>query len=320
MKKLIPILCVFLMFVFSVQGFAYENVIDDSADLFSESEEIEILTAIEDFSDEKSFSLAVVTTDYTSGVSSEEFADDYYDYLIDNDGWQEDGVLFLIDMDNRNVWISTCGECILAYNDSEIDSIIDSGYDNLANAYYADCILNMTEAARLTDTVIDENEDYYIIRDESLFGDPFFSGSIAEYNGEIYEIGENGEWIPTDPDSDFYDGIYDYDKHHTSNQGLDVVNVLIYILIGLAAAAITVFAVKSRYKNIGKGDEFDADDLILNLTVSNDNIVSRNVITTRIPKNNNHHSGGSRGGFSGGGSSVHRSSGGRSHGGGGRSF
>lgn len=318
-KKLIPILTVLLLFVFSVQGFAYENIIDDSADLFTDSEEIEIQTAIEEFSAEKDFSLAVVTTSYTSGVSSEEYADDYYDYLIDNEGWQEDGLLFLIDMDNRNVWISTCGNCILAYSDSEIDSIIDSGYDNLANGFYADCILEMTEAARLTDTIIDENEDYYIIEDESLFGDPFFSGSIAEYNGEIYEIGDNGEWVPVDSYDDYYDSYYYDSSSASSSDSFDIGNALTYILIGLAIGAITVFAVKSRYKNIGKGDEFDAEDLILNLTVTNDNIVSRNVITTKIPKNNNHHRGGSGGGFSGG-SSVHRSGGGRSHGGGGRSF
>ncbi|MBQ8015180.1 MAG: TPM domain-containing protein [Clostridia bacterium] len=322
MKKLIPILCVFLMFVFSVQGFAYENVIDDSADLFSESEEIEILTAIEDFSDVKSFSLAVVTTDYTSCVSSEEFADDYYDYLIDNEGWQEDGVLFLIDMDNRNVWISTCGDCILAYNDSEIDSIIDRGYESLANGFYADCILNMTEAALYTDTSINSGEDHYIIEDESLFGDSFFSGSIAEHNAEIYEINENGEWVPIESDNEFYENFHNYSdsSYSSSSISFDLGNILIYILIGLAIGGISVFAVKSHYKNTGKGDECDADDLTLNLTASNDNIISRNVITTKIPKNNNHHhGGGSRGSFSGG-SSVHRSGGGRSHGGGGRGF
>ncbi len=319
MKKLIPILTVFLIFAFSVHGFAYENIIDDSAELFTDSEEAAIQTAIEEFSAEKDYSLAVVTADYTSGADSEEYADDYHDYLIDNEGWQENGLLFLIDMDNRNVWISTCGECQLAFNDDEIESIIDSGYDNLASGFYADCILNMTEAARLTDTVIDSNEDYYIIGDESLFEDSDFAAGTAEFNGEIYEINENGEWIPMDSNDGYYYDSY-YNSGNSSGNRFNIGNALIYIVIGLAIGAIAVFAVKSRYKNTGKGDEFDADDLILNLTASNDNIISRNVITTRIPKNNNNHrGGGSKGGFSGG-SSVHRSGGGRSHGGGGRSF
>ncbi len=316
MKKLILLITALFLLIFSVQGFAYENIVDDSADLFTDSEEIEIQTAIEEFAAEKYFSLAVVTTAYTSGVSSEEYADDYYDYLIDNEGWQEDGLLFLIDTDNRNIWISTCGNCILAYSDSEIDSIIDSGYENLASGFYADCILEMTEAARITDTVIDSNEDYYIIEDDSLFGDSFFDGSTVEINGEIYEVNSNGEWVPVDSHNDYY-----YDStSSSSSDSFDIGNALTYILIGLAIGAISVFAVKSRYKNTGKGDEFDADDLILNLTASNDNIVSRNVITTKIPKNNTHHRGGGLGGGFSGGSSVHRSGGGRSHSGGGRRF
>lgn len=333
MKKFLPLIVLIFMFAFSVQGFAYENGIFDDADLFSASEETDIDLSLQSFSSEKDFSLAVVTADYTSGVSSEEYADDFYDYLIDNEGWQENGLLFLIDMDNRNVWISTYGECILAYSDSEIDDIIDSGYDSLTAGYYADCILSMIEAARLADTVIDNADDYYIVDDESLFGDPSFAGSIVEFNGEMYSVNDAGEWIPmvTESyengyyggyyDSDYYDSYYhddyyDYGSSYRSSS-FNITDVLIYIVIGLVIAAIVVFAVKSRYKNMGKGDEFDADDVILNLTASNDNIVSRNVVTTRIPRNNNHHH---HGGSRGGGSSVHRSGGGRSHGGGGRRF
>lgn len=330
MKKFLPAFFLTLVFTFSVQSFAYENLIADDADLFSSDEEITIQSSIEGFSAEKNYSLAVVTTDSTSGASSEEYADNYYDYLMSNDGWQENGLLFLIDMDNRNVWISTCGECILAYSDSEIDEIINSGYGSLTDGNYGDCILEMIQAARFADTVIDENNDYYIVDDE-LFGDPSFAGSIAEYNGEMYRVTEDGEWIPlaTDFYYDYYDGYgggyyyNDYYSNSPKNSRLSFADVVVYILIGLAVAAIVVFSVKRRYKNTGKGDEFDADDIILNLTASNDSVVSRNVVTARIPKNNNNnHHGGSHGGggFSGGGSSVHHSSGGHSHGGGGRGF
>ena len=69
-----------------------------------------------------------------------------------------------------------------------------------------------------------------------------------------------------------------------------------------------------KYKNFGKGDEFDTDDVLLDLTGSDDTVISRNVITTKIQKNNNHHRGGGAGG------SVSSGGGARSHGGGGRSF
>lgn len=312
MKRILPVFVILFSIVFSVNGFAYGNFIADDADLFSDYEETEVSSAIEYFTSEKEFSLAVVTTDFTSGLSSEEYADDYYDYLIDNEGLDENGLLFLIDMDNREVWISTSGECILSYNDIEIDSIIDNGYNSLTNGDYAQCILEMTEAAMNTDTVTDPDEDYYI-GDDSLLGDSFFSGSTVEINGNTYYVDENGEWILTDDNSD-YNGNYDYDS--SDYDAFNFTDVLIYIAIGLAVGGIAVYIVKSRYKNQGKGDEFDSDDVVLNITASNDTIISKNVITTRIPKNNNNHHSGSRGG----GSSVHRSGGGRPHGGGGRKF
>lgn len=312
MKRILPVFVILFLIIFSVKGFAYGNFIDDDADLFSDYEETEILSAIEYFTSEKEFSLAVVTTDFISGLSSEEYADDYYDYLIDNEDFGENGLLFLIDMDNREVWISTSGECILSYNDIEINSIIDNGYNSLTNGDYAQCILEMTEAAMNTDTVTDPDEDYYI-GDDSLFGDSFFSGSTVEINGNTYYIDENGEWILTDANSD-YNGNYDYGS--SDYDAFNFTDVLIYIAIGLAVGGIALYIVKSRYKNQGKGDEFDSDDVVLNITSSNDTIISKNVITTRIPKNNNNHHSGSRGG----GSSVHRSGGGRPHGGGGRKF
>lgn len=286
MKKLLPAIIAVLLFIFSVQGFAYENIIDDSADLFTDIEETEILSSIESFSAETGYSLAVVTTDFTSGVGSEEYANDYHDNLIDTEGWQEDGLLFLIDMDNRNVWISTCGECISAYSDYDIDEIIDSGYDSLTNGYYSDCIISMVDAACNIGTSVYESDvndfDYY----------------YDDYN-----------YYPNDNYNNSY-----YSSSHSIS--LNISDFLIYIVIGLVVGLIVAYMVKKSYKNMGKGDEFDADDITLNLTASNDTIISRNVITTRIPRNNNHH----RGGSMGGGSSVHRSGGGRSHGGGGRRF
>lgn len=319
MKRLLPVIICAFFLAFSFNCFAYQNIITDDADLFTDYEETEILSAIEDYSSEKDFSLAVVTVSYTSGLSSEEYADDYYNYLIDNEGFQENGLLFLIDTDNRNVWISTSGECILSYSNSEINSIIDTGYNSLLNGDYAQCVLEMTEAAKDTYTVIDNNDFY--ITDDSMYGDSFFSGSTVEINGQKYYIDENGEWFPVENSEDYYYNGFENDNDSDEYNSFDLSDVFIYIVIGLAVGGISVLAVKSRYKNQGKGDEFDSDDVVLNITASNDTVISKNVITTRIPKNNNKHHGGPRGGgFSSGGSSVHRSGGGRPHGGGGRRF
>lgn len=309
MKKLAVFIA--LLLCFSTSGFAYNTGVYDDADLFTDTEELSIIEEAEIFSREKDFSLAVVTSSYTSGLTSEEYADDFLDNLIDTDGWQENIVLILLDMDNRNVWISTTGDCQLAFSDSEIDNIIDGGYNELTYGYYYDAVIGMIRTAVMTDTVIDENNDYYIVDDESYFADENFSGNIIQFDGDYYHIDSDGNWeIIND---------YEYNGGYSSDNGFEITDFLFYLAVGLAVGAIAVFLVKSRYKNQGKGDEFSAEDIVLKLTASNDTIISRNVVTTKIPRNNNNNH--NRGGGSfGGGSSVHRSSGGRSHGGGGRSF
>lgn len=285
MKRIISLLfSVFLFISFSALTFAYESKVEDNANLFTSGEFEQITSDAADFTASKDISLAILTIDYAQGLSSEEYANDYIDNLIDSEGWNEDCMLFMIDMDNRNVWISTTGRAENIYYD--VDSVIDGGYDYLVNGEYGQCILGMIETAR--------NESYF-------------------YDGEEEIVEEHYIYFPEDVFEDEW-----YNEENTDSvvhRSVSATDILIYIIVGLGIGGISVFAVKSRYKNFGKGDEFDTDDVFLNLTGSDDTVISRNVITTRIPRNNNHHHSG--GGFSGG---ARPSGGGRSHGGGGRGF
>ncbi len=292
MKKILSvILSLFILFLLGINAFASFNImIDDSAFLFTEDESAEIISFANGFAESNNFSVAVVTTDDAMGKTASEYADDYYDDLIFNGGWSEDGMLFLIDMDNREVYVSCAGLCIDEYTDYELNSIIDSGYSYVVNGDYADCIVAMIEEAEKLALGSSDSDTYYF---------------------------EDGEWVPVD------DGYYTEDDYYYKNDYYDpqpdsfnFSHIFIYILIGLAVGGITVFSVKNSYKNTGKGDEFNADDISLELTASNDNVISRNVITTKIPRNNNRN----RPGGGGGGVSVHRSSGGVRHSGAGRKF
>ncbi len=278
MKKLFSILLATVLFVsFSAFAFAYESEVKDYANLFSEDELSQIVSAASDYIASSDISLSVLTINDAQGLSSEEYANDYIDNLIDNEGWNESSMLFLIDMDNRNVWVSTTGRAEDIYYD--VDSIIDGGYDYLVNGEYAQCILGMIDAA--------DNEAYFF-----------------DNEGEIVE--EHYSYFPEDD--------FEYEHDYDVQRSVGITDVLIYIIVGIGIGGISVLVVKSRYKNFGKGDEFDTDDVFLNLTGTNDMVISRNVVTTRISRNNNHHRGGGAGGSrpSGGGA--------RSHGGGGRSF
>ncbi len=298
MRKISAIvLTLIFAFVFSVSSFAdsFNIKIDDAASLFTEEEIGYIDENASDFASESGFSVAVVTTDDATGKSAMEYADDYYDGLIFDSGWSENGMLFLIDMDNREIYVSCAGLCIDEYSDSELNTIIDKGYDCVVNEEYAKCILVMIDEARYL-----ASGGYY--SDESVITDSFITGD------NIY-------------DDYYYDNDYSYGNDYyeaPEPETFKVSHVFVYIVIGLAAGLITVLVIKNNYKNTGKGDEFNANDISLELTASNDNIISRNVITTKIPRNNNHNRPGGGGG--GGKVSVHRSSGGVRHSGAGRKF
>ena len=108
MKKLfsVMLLFVFILMTFIPSAYAYENyLVDDSANLFDDFQKEEILSSLQNFAIDTSFSAAAVTTYDSEGKTSQSYADDYYDNLVVSDGWSQDGILFLIDMDNREVHI-----------------------------------------------------------------------------------------------------------------------------------------------------------------------------------------------------------------------
>ena len=67
------------------------------------------------------------------------YADDFY---MDNgyyDNGMDGGILFLIDMDNRQVWISTAHDMRYYLTDERLEDVIDAGYEELTEEKYALC-------------------------------------------------------------------------------------------------------------------------------------------------------------------------------------
>ena len=74
--------------------------------------------------------IVITTTNDAQGKSSREYADDYFDYNGFGVGSDFDGILFLIDMDNREAYISTSGIGIRYLTDERIERILDSVFDS----------------------------------------------------------------------------------------------------------------------------------------------------------------------------------------------
>lgn len=115
-----------------------ENRVFDQADLLSDAEEQSLERDIKQVRQEKKTDIVMVTTNDAEGKSSEAYADDFYD--THDFGYEDShgtGILFLIDMDNRNIWISTSGACMKYYTSSRIEDAIDTVYDELKAGQYA---------------------------------------------------------------------------------------------------------------------------------------------------------------------------------------
>ena len=76
----------------------------DFAELRSDSEEKSIYNEITGLIDEYNLDAAVVTINYNNKSSAKSYAEDFYDYNDFGVGSTKDGLIFLIDMDNREMF------------------------------------------------------------------------------------------------------------------------------------------------------------------------------------------------------------------------
>lgn len=147
-KKLLPLgkllLGIMLLSLLGgVTAYAAEddNVYDD-AGLLTEGEISTLNQKINDLEAESGWNVYAVTTDDAMGKSATAYADDFFDAHSPE---QEDGVALLIDMDNREITISTCGEAVRYLTDARIDSILDDAYTDVSNGDYGNCLITMVD-------------------------------------------------------------------------------------------------------------------------------------------------------------------------------
>ena len=120
-----------------------EEKIYDFANLYTDEEEKEIYNSILKFIDERKLDLVVVTIDKNPKGSAMVYADDFYDYNSFGLNETRDGVLFLVDMDTRELWISGTGEGKNKYDDQKINMILDETFQDFSNKQYYNGTLNV---------------------------------------------------------------------------------------------------------------------------------------------------------------------------------
>lgn len=122
--------CIFPMYSATTKIF-------DQANLLSSSEKATLQTQMDELINTYQIDIGIVTTDSMNGKSSRTYADDFYDQNGLGIGQDYSGLLLLINMEDREVYISTCGEGIRYFTDTRIDSILDAMTNSLANQNYS---------------------------------------------------------------------------------------------------------------------------------------------------------------------------------------
>ncbi len=133
------LLCMILVLGISLPVSATSHLprIVDNADLLTPEEEQLLEEDAIQFGIDYSLDAVILTVDNLGGKSISAYADDYYDYNGYGVGTDYSGLILVVSMTERELYISTCGDAINRLNDSELDDIINNiSYDLSDGNYY----------------------------------------------------------------------------------------------------------------------------------------------------------------------------------------
>lgn len=333
MKKLMQILSIiFVLSFLTLPVFADEYTrIEDYTDKVNSTENVydfaNLLTDVEKNSVQKEIDRAVQNTKMdivvlmvkdNLGYSQSRLADDFYDY----GGFGDTGILLLVDIQEREIYISTSGIAVLYFNDSVIETVLDDITDNASAGDYkrlceefCEDVVYYTNMAANTDLykkIIKEwntgkYQDYHDFYEKNR--NEF--DKISKYN---FDYNEKGIVTKDKASVDFYN--INYKGYHKKTFFTIFRNPLIDFIIGVVISSITIpFMLNRKGSSMTAGGRTYQTENGFQIQLTQDKFIRRSTVSHTIESSN----GTSSKGNSGGGS-HHSGSSGRSHGGGGRKF
>ena len=135
MKVILALMCICLGLSITKNVSAENRYVYDDADLLSIEEEQQLQDYASTMKEIWEMNFMVVTTADAEGKSSQEYADDFYDTHFTSSE-DEDGVLYLIDLDNREIYLSTSGMAIRYLTDRRVENVLDEAYAYVAAGDY----------------------------------------------------------------------------------------------------------------------------------------------------------------------------------------
>ena len=269
----------------------------DLADLFTSYEEDKLTAYALEVEEEAKTEVYILTTDDTDGKSSMEYADDFgdngafgYDYEYGT------YIVMLINMDEREIWLSTSGKAEDYFSEYRIEWTLDAIFEHLPNDYYSASYAYMDA-----------------VRDFMTDGEPSVDD---EY--DFPEFDDNYDDTYYGDDDYYYDDDYD-DYYRSDDMGIAEMIFPAFLISAVVSGIILAIMIGSNSTKMTAGSRTYMAKEGIKLHAREDVFTHTTTVKRRIDTDS---SGGSRSGGSrhSGGGGHHRSSSGRSHGGGGRRF
>lgn len=149
----------------------------DEAGLFSQDEADRIDEEIQTLSSETDMDYVVLTISDAAGKTSQEYADDYYEDTGFGTHGNYSGMLYLIDMDNREICISAEGDMMRYLTDERVDVVLDHAFEEVSDGNYAEsALLVLQDVGSYVASGIPENQYHYSSESENV--DPHFQISF----------------------------------------------------------------------------------------------------------------------------------------------
>ncbi len=271
--KKIVIVFLAIFFVLTFCGFDSEQQkVYDDANLLSDSQESTLQSEAVAVAEQLKLDVIIHTTDDTDGKETYKYAEDYYN---NNDfGYTgNEGVIFVIDMENRNIYIYYSEDAKGVLSDTQTDAMVKEVFSYVKNGdYYEAC------------------KEFLDVLPEYADGS-FKSDNVKTPSGyEHYD------------DSDFV----------TDDTGTIMSNFgqywFIYLVIAMAVSTIIVGAMAKQQKTgmVASGNTYLKNDI--NIRNQSDRFTHTTVVTRVIEQNHDNgggHTGSGGGHSSGGGSGAH---------------
>lgn len=235
---------------------------------------------IADYQEKYQLDIVIVTSEDTEGKTATAYADDFYEAGGFGQGSGKDGILFLVDMDNRELVFSTEGKAIRIFTDERIESMLDHVYEGASKGDYT----------ASTDAFLADVEQW------CKAGIP---GGQYNYDTETGKVSMH--------------------KSIRWYEALLALGISVFTAGSVCAAIKRQYGMEQDQRQVRNLNMAYRSEARFAYNSQKDQFIDKFVTTQRIPRNTGRGSGGG-GHSSPGRSSTHTSSSGRSHGGGSRKF